>query len=72
MMGRYVPGELCFSRLGHVTTITATHASPFRPGSAPDELEMLTAAPHLGKGTAMLERCTSWTLTANVSCTVEP
>lgn len=67
----YVPGELCISKLGHVTVVIDNGGASLL-GREPDIVGMLTLSPHLGRAEPRLESSSSWTLTANTHHSVQP
>lgn len=62
-----VPGELCMSMAGHVSTVLAIHGD-----WDPATINLVTVPTHFGRALALIERTSSWTLSANVSHSVRP
>ncbi len=55
------------SMVGHVSTVLAVDG-----GRDPAAIDLVTVPTHFGRALALIERTSSWTLSANVSHGVRP
>ena len=55
------------SMVGHVSTVLAVDG-----GQDPATIDLVTVPTHFGRALALIERTSSWTLSANVSHGVRP
>ena len=55
------------SMAGHVSTVLAIHGD-----WDPATIDLVTVPTHFGRALALIERTSSWTLSANVSYSVRP